>query len=100
MGAVFETNQHIRRFQNSLERRWQALKSRYAVTYHLESRGNPVILVKIRNGVSYLVYMYTLGAGRILIKSIIILCFFNLMAWRASWAHRKGENEKKKIMIK
>ena len=30
--------------------------------------GNPVTLVKMRNGVSYLVYMYTLGAGRILIK--------------------------------
>ena len=25
--------------------------------------GNPVALVKMRNGVSYLVYMYTLGAG-------------------------------------
>ena len=29
----------------------------------------------MRNEVSYLVYMYTLGAGRILIKSIIIVCF-------------------------
>ena len=24
----------------------------------------------------------------------------NLMAWKASWAHRTGENEKKKIIIK
>ena len=62
--------------------------------------GNPVALVKMRNGVSYLVYMYTLGAGRILIKSIIIVCLLNLLAWKASWAHRTGENEKKKIMIK
>ena len=41
----------------------------------------------------------TLGAGRILIKSIIIVCLLNLLAWKASWAHRTGENEKK-IMIK
>ena len=40
--------------------------------------------------------MYTLGAGGILIKKIIIVCFFNLMAWKASWAHRTGENGKKK----
>ena len=40
--------------------------------------------------------MYTLGAGKILIKSIIIVCLLNLMAWKASWAHRTGENEKKK----
>ena len=33
-------------------------------------------------------------------KSIIIGCLLNLMAWKASWAHRTGENEKKKIMIK
>ena len=39
--------------------------------------------------------MNTLGAGRILIKSIIIVCLLNLMAWKASWAHRTGENEKK-----
>ena len=39
--------------------------------------------------------MYTLGAWRILIKSIIIVCLLNLMAWKASWAHRTGENEKK-----
>ena len=39
--------------------------------------------------------MYTLGAGRILIKSIISVCLLNLMAWKASWAHRTGENEKK-----
>ena len=39
--------------------------------------------------------MYTLGAGRILIKSIIIVCLLNLMAWKASCAHRIGENEKK-----
>ena len=57
---------------------------------------NPVTLVKMLNGVSYLVYMYTLGAGRILIKRTIIVCFFNLMAWKASWAHRTGENEKKR----
>ena len=38
---------------------------------------NPVALVKMRNGVSYLVYMYTLGAGRILIKSIIIVCYWH-----------------------
>ena len=31
--------------------------------------GHPVTLVKMSNGVSYLVYMYTLGAGRILIKT-------------------------------
>ena len=40
--------------------------------------------------------MYTLGAGRIFIKSIIIVCLLNLMAWNASWAHRTGENEEKK----
>ena len=40
--------------------------------------------------------MYTLGAGRILIKSNIIVCLLNLMAWKASWAHSTGENEKKK----
>ena len=40
--------------------------------------------------------MYTLGAGRILIKSIIIVCRLNLMAWTASWAHRIGENREKK----
>ena len=51
-------------------------------------------LVKMRNGVSYLVYMYTLGAGRILIKNIIIVCLLNLMAWKASCAHRTGEIEK------
>ena len=39
--------------------------------------------------------MYTLGAGRILIKSIIIVCLLNLLAWKASWAHRTGETEKK-----
>ena len=40
--------------------------------------------------------MYTLGAWRILIKSIIIVCLLNLMAWKASWALRTGENEEKK----
>ena len=30
--------------------------------------GNPVTLVKMRIGVSYLVYMYTLRSGRIMIK--------------------------------
>ena len=40
--------------------------------------------------------MYTLGAGRILIKSIIVVCLLNLLAWKASWAHRTGENEEKK----
>ena len=45
------------------------------------------------NGVSYLVYMYTLGVGRILIKSFIIVCFLNPMAWKDGWAHRTGENE-------
>ena len=40
--------------------------------------------------------MYTLGVGRIFIKkSIIIVCLLNLMAWKASWAHRTGENEEK-----
>ena len=39
--------------------------------------------------------MYTLGAGRLLIKSIIIVCLLNLMACKASWAHRTGENGKK-----
>ena len=39
--------------------------------------------------------MYTLGAGRILIKSITIVCLLNLMAWKASCAHRTSENEKK-----
>ena len=42
--------------------------------------------------------MYTLGAGRILIKSNIIVCLLILMAWKASWAHRTGENEKKKMI--
>ena len=40
--------------------------------------------------------MYILGAGKILIKRIIIVCLLNLMSWKASWAHRTGENEKKK----
>ena len=44
--------------------------------------------------------MYTLGAGGILIKSIIIVCLLNLMAWKASCAHRTGENEKNNIEIK
>ena len=39
--------------------------------------------------------MYTLGAGRILIKSIIIVCLLNLMAWKARCGHKTGENEKK-----
>ena len=39
--------------------------------------------------------MYTLGAGRILIKSNIIVCLLNLKAWKAGCAHRTGENEKK-----
>ena len=39
--------------------------------------------------------MYSLGAGRILIKSVIIVCSLNLMAWKASCAHRTGENENK-----
>ena len=39
--------------------------------------------------------MYTLGVGRILIQSIIIVCFLNPMAWKAGWAHRTGENGKK-----
>ena len=39
--------------------------------------------------------MYTLGAGRKLIKRNIFVCLLNLMAWKASWAHRTGENEKK-----
>ena len=60
--------------------------------------GNPFTLLKMRNGVSYLVY--TLGAVQILIKSIIIVCLLNLMAWKASCAHRTGENIKKKIVIK
>ena len=38
--------------------------------------------------------MYTLGAGRIFIKSIIIVCLLNLMAWKASCAHRTGEIRK------
>ena len=33
-------------------------------------------------------------------KSIIIVCLLNLLAWKASWAHRTGENEKKNIIIK
>ena len=49
----------------------------------------------MRNGVSYLVYMYTLGAGRILIKSIMIVCLLNLMLWKASCAHRTSEKGKK-----
>ena len=40
-------------------------------------------------------YMYTLGAGRILIKNIIFVCLLNLMAWKASCAHRTGVFEKK-----
>ena len=39
--------------------------------------------------------MYALGAGRILKKSFIIVCLLNLLAWKASCAHRTGENEKK-----
>ena len=41
--------------------------------------------------------MYTLGAGIILIKSIIIVCLLNLLAWKASWAHRTGEKDNDKI---
>ena len=44
--------------------------------------------------------MYTLDSGRILTKSIIIVCLLNLLAWKASWAHRTGETGEKKIMIK
>ena len=44
--------------------------------------------------------MYTLGAGEILIKSIIKVCLLNLMAWKASCAHKTFENEKKNIKIK
>ena len=44
--------------------------------------------------------MYTLGAGRILIKSIITVCLLNLLAWKASLAHRTGENEKKEDNVK
>ena len=44
--------------------------------------------------------MYTLDAGRILIKSNIIVCLLNLMAWKVSWAHRTVENEKKNDKIK
>ena len=40
--------------------------------------------------------MYTLGSGRKLIKSNIIVCLLNLMASKASWAHRTGKNEGKK----
>ena len=40
--------------------------------------------------------MYTLGAGRILTKSNILVCLLNLMARKASCAHRTGENGKKK----
>ena len=39
--------------------------------------------------------MYTLDAERILIGSIITMCILNLMAWKASWAHRTDENGKK-----
>ena len=39
--------------------------------------------------------MYTLGAERNIEKSIISVCLLNLMAWKASWAHRTCENEKK-----
>ena len=39
--------------------------------------------------------MYTSGAGRIFIKSNIIECLLNLMAGKASWAHRTGENKKR-----
>ena len=44
--------------------------------------------------------MYTLGPGTILIKSIIIVCRLNLMAWKASWAHKTGENGEKDDKIK
>ena len=40
--------------------------------------------------------MYTLGAGRIFIKSIIIVCLLNLLALKASWANRTGENERER----
>ena len=40
--------------------------------------------------------MYTLGAGRILIKSILIMCLLNILAMKACWAHRTGENGEKK----
>ena len=45
----------------------------------------------------YLAYMFTLGAGRILIKIVIVVCLLSLMAWKSSWAHRTGENGKKMI---
>ena len=44
--------------------------------------------------------MYTLGAGIILIKSIIIVCLLNLLAWKASWAHRTGEKKEDNDKIK
>ena len=47
--------------------------------------------------------MYTLGADRILIKSIMIVCLLNLMAWKASGAHRvkmKKDNDKIKSRSK
>ena len=63
---------------------------------------NHVALVKMRNVVSYLVSLYTLDAGRIMIEMIIIMCCLIQMALKASWAHRTGENEKKekRVMIK
>ena len=58
-------------------------------------------LVKMRNRVSYLVYMYTFNRRRENFDKKYYNCvFFNLMAWKASWAHRTDENEKKKIMMK
>ena len=39
--------------------------------------------------------MFTLDAVRILIESIINGCWLNLMAWKASAAHRSCEDETK-----
>ena len=59
-----------------------------------------IALDKKRNRVSYLVSLYTLDAGSILIESIMIMYRLNLMAWKASLAHRRDEMEKKIMILK
>ena len=46
------------------------------------------------------VYVYFRRRENIENKNIIIVCLLNLMAWKASWAHRTCEKEKKLMAVK
>ena len=64
----------------------------FIFTYSVSTASLPIIIRFINILPAPKVYF---SAGRILIKSIIIVCLLNLMAWKASCAHRTGENKKK-----